>query len=116
MSDGARTFTYEEALELMPRVFTLTDEAVRSLEEIIGRPFTWDELDELAVPEERIIDYERLVADWASAIAELGIEVKGLWLIDFDSGSGYYCWRYPETSLRFFHGYDEGFAGRVELN
>ena len=59
---------------------------------------------------------QEIVADWARRIAEMGIEVKGLWLIDFDSGSGYYCWRYPEESLQYFHGYDEGFTGRVRLN
>jgi hypothetical protein len=116
MSSERKIFSYEEAVALMPQVRTLTNDAVRRLEEIIGQEFTWDEVDELAIPQERVIDYERLVADWASAVADLGIEVKGLWLIDFDSGGGYYCWRYPEPSLSFFHGYDEGFGGRVELN
>ncbi|MGZ6970665.1 MAG: DUF2203 family protein [Thermoanaerobaculia bacterium] len=46
---------------------------------------------------------------------ELGIVVKGPWLVDFDSGAGFYCWRWPEESLAFFHGYDEGFAARVRL-
>src|SRR5438045_3726832 len=46
----------------------------------------------------------------------LRIEVKGLWLVDFDSGAGYYCWHYPEPALEYFHGYDEGFPGRVKLN
>jgi hypothetical protein len=45
----------------------------------------------------------------------LGLEVKGLWLVDFDNGSGYYCWRWPEEDLAYFHGYDEGFDGRVRI-
>ena len=53
---------------------------------------------------------------WATSLTDLGIEVKGLWLIDFDCGSGYYCWKYPEPALQFFHGYEEGFSGRVQLN
>ena len=48
-------------------------------------------------------------------ITGLGLEVKGLWLVDFDSGAGYYCWKYPESSLEYFHGYDEGFSGRLPL-
>jgi hypothetical protein len=116
MTAERKIFSYEEAVALMPQVRTLTNDAVRRLEEIIGQEFTWDEVDELAIPQERVIDYERVVSEWASAVAELGIEVKGLWLIDFDSGGGYYCWRYPEAALSFFHGYDEGFSGRVELN
>ncbi|HEX7581257.1 MAG TPA: DUF2203 family protein, partial [Thermoanaerobaculia bacterium] len=35
--------------------------------------------------------------------------------VDFDCGAGYYCWSWPEESLDFFHGYKEGFAGRVRL-
>jgi hypothetical protein len=38
-----------------------------------------------------------------------------VWLVDWDSGAGYYCWRYPEESLGHFHGYQEGFAGRVPI-
>jgi len=30
------------------------------------------------------------------AMMRRGLEVKGLWLVDFDNGSGYYCWRYPK--------------------
>ena len=48
-------------------------------------------------------------------ISRLGIEVKGLWLIDFDSGAGYYCWRHPETGLHFFHSYEDGFRGRMPI-
>jgi hypothetical protein len=44
-----------------------------------------------------------------------GADVKGLWLVDFDNGSGYYCWRWPEPELAHFHGYDEGFSGRVRI-
>ena len=46
---------------------------------------------------------------------ELGIEVKGPGLVDFDSGDGYWCWRWPEEALDYYHGYDEGFAGRVRI-
>ena len=53
---------------------------------------------------------------WAEKIMQLGAEPKGLWLVDFDSGSGYYCWRYPEADVGFFHGYDDGYSGRVPIN
>jgi hypothetical protein len=45
----------------------------------------------------------------------LGLEIKGLWLVDFDNGSGYYCWRWPEPALEYFHGYEAGFAGRARI-
>jgi hypothetical protein len=95
-----KIFSYEEASALMPLVRELTADAVERV----------DALD-VEAPEE----YQRIVAAWAADVMRLGIEVKGLWLIDFDNGSGYYCWKWPEPSLQFFHGYDEGFGGRVKL-
>lgn len=92
-----KLFTYEEAVALLPEVQRLTDAAAAEVEE---------------QPEEA----EAVVRSWAEAVMALGIEVKGLWLIDFDSGSGYYCWRHPEPALQYFHGYEEGFRGRVKLN
>jgi hypothetical protein len=44
-----------------------------------------------------------------------GVEVKGAWLVDFDTGAGYYCWQWPEEELSYFHGYDEGFEGRIRI-
>jgi hypothetical protein len=55
-----------------------------------------------------------VIERWTREMEALGAEVKGLWLIDFDSGAGYYCWRWPEPDF-FFHGYEEGFAGRVPI-
>ena len=96
-----KIFSYEDAAALLPEVQRLTAVAV-------------DEVDALAndAPKD---EAQRIVAAWAESIMNLGIEVKGLWLIDFDNGSGYYCWQYPEESLQYFHGYDDGFSGRVKL-
>ena len=98
-----RIFSYEEAVALLPEVQRLTEDAVAAVE-ALG--------DIESVPDE----YHDVVTRWAESVIELGIEVKGLWLIDFDSGSGYYCWRHPEPSLQYFHGYEEGYRGRVKLN
>ena len=96
-----RIFSYEQAVALLPEVVRLTNEAVARVEESTS--------DEPAV-------YERIVTEWAESVLGMGVEVKGLWLVDFDSGGGYYCWKYPEPALEYFHGYDEGFGGRVKLN
>ncbi len=113
MNDSRRTFTYEEALALLPEVRRLTGEAVKSIDDDpAGEGDSGGDVPEVELSPES----QKVIADWAGAIMNLGIEVKGLWLVDFDSGSGYYCWRYPEESLQYFHGYDEGFGGRVRLN
>ena len=96
-----RIFTYEEATELLPEVQRLTAEAAERVD---------------AMTSEDPEDYQRVVMEWAEAVLALEVDVKGLWLVDFDSGAGYYCWKYPEPALEHFHGYEEGFGGRVKLN
>jgi hypothetical protein len=95
-----RIFTLEEARALLPRVRELTSEAVTRFGSMPG-----------ALEEER----RAIVEGWVSELESLGCEIKGLWLVDFDSGGGYYCWKYPEPALDHFHGYDEGFSGRLAL-
>ena len=104
-----RIFSYEEAAALLPLVRQLTSDAVAKIEALADQEPASDELPESAA------EYEGIVARWAESVIELGIEVKGLWLVDFDSGSGYYCWKYPEAGLQFFHDYESGFGGRVQL-
>lgn len=97
-----RVFTLEEARSLLPKVKELTSDAVFKFAR-------------LAEDEETEDERQGVVGEWAREILALGAEIKGLWLVDFDSGAGYYCWKYPETSLEYFHGYEEGFAGRLPL-
>jgi hypothetical protein len=58
---------------------------------------------------------QAVVSRWAREIEALGAEAKGVWLVDFDNGSGFYCWRWPEAELAWFHAYDDGFAGRTRI-
>ena len=69
-----------------------------------------------ALPETATSEQQRVVGRWAESVMGLGIDVKGIWLVDFDNGSGYYCWQWPEERLEYYHGYDEGFAGRGRIH
>jgi regulator of sirC expression with transglutaminase-like and TPR domain len=97
-----KVFTLDQARELLPKVKEITSEAVFKFAR-------------LAEGEETEDERQGVVGEWAREVLALGAEIKGLWLVDFDSGAGYYCWKYPEQSLEFFHGYEEGFAGRLPL-
>jgi hypothetical protein len=109
-----RRWTLEAARELLPDVRTRTARAVAEAEALAeersGLAANAPAQHELA---ERI---EAVVARWAREMEALGLEVKGLWLVDFDSGAGYYCWQWPEERLEFYHGYDDGFAGRGRIH
>ena len=104
--DQGRVFTYREAVELLPMVRHLTEQAHRRVEQLATSGGGGAQLR---------TETDAMVAEWARALIELGLEVKGRWLVDFDNGSGYYCWRYPEAGLDYFHSYEEGFRGRMRI-
>jgi hypothetical protein len=106
-----RSWTLEGARALLPDVRERTAAAVAEVESLI------EKRDGAAPTAVEQVDAQvaKVTADWARAMEALGLDVKGVWLVDFDNGSGCYCWRWPEPELAYFHGYDEGFAGRVRI-
>lgn len=93
-----KKFTLQQAKVVLPVVKKITKEAALQIEQ-------------LTTDEER----SQVVERWAQKIVKLGCEPKGLWLVDFDNGSGYYCWHYPEEEVDFFHNYEGGFRGRTPI-
>lgn len=110
-----RIFTLEEARALMPKVQSMT-RPVYSLASSLAEELQEAEQHEDEARAEATRDrLHQLVESWAGAVRDLGPEVKGLWLVDFDSGDGYYCWAYPEEELSHWHSYEGGFGSRVPL-
>lgn len=108
-----KIFTYQEAKQLIPYVWKVTHDAfqqINGITEELRAPSADDHRTEL---EER---YEMIVSSWAEQMKKLGCEIKGLWLVDFDNGKGYYCWKYPEKALDHYHTYEDGFTGRMRIN
>jgi len=103
-----KVFSYEEAAALLPEVRRLTEVAHERVASFEGGTAQ-------GVGTEAQGRIEEIVGAWARAVMEMGIEVKGLWLVDFDNGSGYYCWRYPEKALQYYHSYEDGFRGRMRI-
>jgi hypothetical protein len=105
-----KTFSYEEARALLPLVRRVTEDAYRQVEALQG------EVDAGRLETDRARQRaDAIIASWVESIRAEGVEVKGAWLVDFDNGSGYYCWRYPEPGLEFYHSYEEGFRGRMRI-
>ncbi len=106
-------FSLQEAQALLPTVKDLTAEAVRRTETLGVRLRELAERDPAHA--ETAAALQDVVDEWAGRVRALGVEVKGLWLVDFDNGHGYYCWRYPEETIAHYHDYDAGFAGRMKI-
>lgn len=111
--DDPRIFTLAEAEELFPLVRRITQAAHAELEPVRrSLEAMLPTNPKLPLVEK---EYEAVVKRWVAKMERLGLVIKGLWLVDFDTGDGYLCWKYPELKLGHYHNYQEGFGGRRPL-
>ena len=108
-----RVFTLAQARALLPVVRRITRRARTRYQALQARLGATPQSVEQVVTLEQAI--HEVVAEWTERIERLGCTARGLWTVDFDSGTGFFCWRYPEDDIAYFHGYDDGFAGRTPL-
>ncbi|MBX2988178.1 MAG: DUF2203 domain-containing protein [Bdellovibrionaceae bacterium] len=106
-----RIFSLVEAQNLLPVVYRLTEETSREVRKILQCLETLpDKQSSRAAELEGRAD--GLIDRWQKKIERLGGSPKGMWLVDFDNGQGYWCWKFPEVRIEYSHGYQDGFSGR----
>lgn len=96
-----RTFTKDEADSLLPVIRRITEAVaseVADLQEKLkfvpaGEPL-YDRL---------YSSIELAMRRWAVKVSKLGCEPRGVWLVDFDAGDGWYTWRLGDEEVSFFH-------------
>lgn len=106
-----KVFTIEEANQLLPLITKITEEYSKKVKQLTNRVNQQNQLTKEA--EESI---NLLIGQWQNKLEKLGVKPKGLWLADFDSGFGCYCWKYPEVKIQFYHEYNQSFSGRKRLD
>ena len=99
-----RLFRYDEVRALLPHLRRVTDDASRDVEALMDEPGRFD-------PHRA----EIVVHAWVDFIHALGARVNGLWLVDFDTGSGFYCWKHLEPDVLSYRSYEEGYSERVRI-
>ena len=108
-------FTLAEACEVLPIVFRITktySEKVASQIERLNSLTEEQKADQTAPLEEQI---NQMVQEWQGKVSKLGAHPKGLWIADFDAGDGYFCWKFPERTIEYWHSYDDGFTKRLHV-
>jgi hypothetical protein len=107
-------FSLEEARQTLPVVRRITLEYSAKVELLIARLETLklDQTDTICALEKQV---NELIQVWNDKIRKLGAHPKGLWVVDFDNGEGYYCWKFPELNIMYWHSYDDGFSGRKPI-
>lgn len=109
----AKQWTLAAAEALFPDVRERTARAVEKTEALADqRDAMAADSDERAAIEDEI---EVEISRWMREMEALGLDIKGLWLVDFDTGGGYLCWKWPEERLGYFHTYEDGFDGRTPI-
>jgi len=107
-----KVFSQQEVSKLLPLIYRLTDEAQSEVKKIINF-IEAHANNKSTLVHELETRLNEIVTRWQMKIEKLGAEPKGLWLADFDSGDGYFCWKFPETEICYWHGYQDGFTGRI---
>lgn len=109
-----RRFSQEEAQELVPVILRITSRAQTEVQRL-SNLVPIDRATSSPAYAEVQQKIESLLAQWQDHVRRLGAEPKGFWNVDFDNGTGYFCWKYPEPQIKYHHGYQDGFPGRVEI-
>ena len=110
-------FTLEEARTLFPVVYRLTKGYSERVQVLIEKIELISKTNrEIDATEPLEAEAGRLIDEWQTKVQKLGGLPNGHWVVDFDSGDGYFCWKYPERSLEFWHHYRDGFSKRIKIS
>ncbi len=107
-------FSLDQARQLLPRVKHVTADAVRRTESLAAQLHGLTEED----PDHETLSaaLRDVVDAWAAEVQLLGPRARGVWLVDFDNGQGYYCWAYPELAITHYHAYGDALDVRLKIH
>jgi hypothetical protein len=125
----SRVFTVEEANAEVPRLTALIERLQRGALALEHERATWTTANGASEVAPEVLLRERPLARQAAdelnavmtELERLGVELKDLdlGLVDFPTEvqgkDAFLCWQYGEPEVAFWHGLDEGFAGRRPL-
>ena len=110
----SKLFDLTEAKQLLPLVKSITKQYQSELSPVqlrLNKMLSND-------PRRNVIEdqYEHVVNIWKRKIEKLGANVYGLWIVEFDVGEGFLCWKNPELDLHYFRPNNCDFSQRIRLS
>ena len=107
-------FELQEARAILPVVRRITHEFSAKVELLIARLETiqLNQTETICALEAQV---NGLIQTWNDKIRKLGADPRGLWVVDFNCGDGYYCWKYPENDILYWHSLEDGYSGRKPI-
>lgn len=113
--NNKRIFDLTDAQELVKIIFHLTQDSQNQIKLLLAQ---LENLPETNALQKQFLEtkIDETIQRWQNKIEKLGAYPKGLWLVDIDNGYGFYCWKYPEQKISYYHGYNDGFSARIHLD
>ena len=108
-----RQWSLQGARAILTDVYDKTEAAVVEVDALVERRNSCTEGSESWTALE--VELRSQISRWARAMDALGVQVRGVWQVDFDNGEGCYGWQWPEAGLHFFHAYDQRFEDRTPI-
>lgn len=110
-----KVFSKNDAEYVLRTIYRLSEKASQKVDTLVRQmeAFREDQKDLIRFVENQI---NNEVHEWQNKIEKLGATPRGLWMVDLDSGDGFYCWKFPEKEILYWHAYKDGFSKRVELS
>ena len=102
----SKIYSLEEARSLIPWIREACQEAERKVRQVQESETV------LLQAQTRIQD---IIHHWAETVFKLGGLPKQPFTVDFDSGTDFYCWDFPEEDIYYRHDYQAGYAGRRRI-
>lgn len=109
----SRFFTLVEVEALLPVLLRITAQSQKEMEPVVTG--LHESLPGTAAQHSLEGDYKRVLNSWKSKMERLGVEPTGRWQVDFHTGQGCLCWRYPELKL-YWHENHESCEQRIALH
>jgi len=109
--DGFRSFTLDEANQLLPTIIAITEEYMRELEK------AKETLDDGDDNERLTLKSTEILTEWSQEIVDLGVYPKGYFTVDFKSTvpDTLLCWTYGESAIIYTHKIYESFNDRIPI-